>query len=405
MAEQVPEQPAGPETLFSLTPAGVSNTLIDYSTKAGESLWRQATAKLAEEPFDCTADGLRDFLQQVQRRSEIMGWDNSVLVIPKDPNDVTGPASDFFAHYGELTMTELRDLAKTYVTRKTRVAQDSFQLYHCLYNSLSKIGRDKVSLKHAEYTIETMRCGLLLLKVIIQASTIDTNATTSALRMALASLDEYMPSIGDDITKFNQYVCAQVELLKARGCETHDLTVNLFKAYATVKDSKFREYIAQKESEYEENNEELSYEKLMLFAENKFKIRKVRNQWNAPTPEEEKIIALEAYIKKINKTNVKKPPPKGTPKLDKRKGTQKETRKSYEPPAWTLIAPKEGEPKEKTVESKKWFWCPTHNKWTRHSPQECKGLAPKGDKGKRTKDRKVQLARAVTALAEESEEE
>ena len=70
-----------------------------------------------------------------------------------------------------------------------------------------------------------MQCGILLLKMVIQESFIDTNATTSVIRMALAFLDEYMPTVGDNITKFNQHVSAQVKLLKAREHQTHDLTV------------------------------------------------------------------------------------------------------------------------------------------------------------------------------------
>ena len=415
MAEAVPENPAAadPFKKWALSPGQLTDTFIEYGTKAGDSIWRDATAKLAEEPFDCTTDGLRDFLQLVKRRAQVMGWNNTILHIPVDMSDLLGASEDFFAHYGELKIEVLREHAITYATKKTRVAQESFQLYHCLYNSLSKVGRDKVSLKEAAYTIEVdgveMQCGVLLLKVIIQESSIDTNATTSAIRMALASLDEYMPTVGDNITKFNQHVSAQVELLKARGHQTHDLTVNLFKAYGTVKDSKFREYIAQKESEYEENNEELSYEKLMQLAENKYKIRKVRHQWNAPTPEEEKIIALESYIKKMDKGNPRNKVPalkKATPKDDKKKKSPKEPKKTYEPEPWMLLPPKEGEAKEKTVEGKSWYWCPKHDKWTRHKPEDCKGLRAKPGHEKKAKaKKKANLARAVSALAEESDEE
>ena len=264
----------------------------------------------------------------------------------------------------------------------------------------------KITLKHKEYTINDIRSGLLLLKVIIQASSIDSNATTSAVRMALASLDEYMPTVKDDISKFNAYVLTQVELLKARGHDTQDLTVNLFKAYGTVKDAKFREYIALKESEYEENSEEIPYEKLMLLAENKYKIRKVRQTWNERTPEEEKIIALEAYIKKLGKPKPPSKDPKKTPK-DPRKKTPKD-KGGREPEPWMLVAPKDGEPKEKSVENKTWHWCPKHAKWTRHKPEDCKGIGGNSEKkkGKESeKDKRLRLARAVTALAQESEEE
>lgn len=407
-AETSQEEDTNTDDFFALSPAGATRSVINYSTKSGDSLYRQATVKLADELFDCTADGLRDFLRQAERRSEVMGWDQSVLHIPNDFNDIAGPGINFFQNYGELKMDKLRKLVELYITGRTRAAQDSAQLYQCLYNSLSKVGRDKVYLKHSEYTVKSERSGTLLLKVIIQVSTIDTNATTSAIRLALVSLYEYMPTVNDDITKFNQHVSAQVELLKARGHDTQDLTVNLFKAYSTVRDAKFREYIAQKESEYEESTEELSYEKLMLLAENKFKIRKVRNTWNERTPEEEKIIALEAYIKKANKTGNYKSngKEKGKP-IDKKKPHKpdKKTKNFKEPEPWMMVAPKEGEPKEKTVNNLKWHWCPNHAKWTRHKPEECKGINGKKGNQSANREKKLKFARAVSALAEESEEE
>ena len=148
----------------------------------------------------------------------------------------------------------------------------------------------------------------------------------------------------------------------------------------------------------------------MLLAENKYKIRKVRQTWNERTPEEEKIIALEAQIRKMGKGDPNKGGGKGKgsgkdggkkkpPPNDKKK-----TKGGREPEPWMLVAPKEGEAKEKTVENKRWFWCPKHAKWTRHKPEECKGINGKFEK-KNNKDRNGRLARAVAALAEESGDE
>ncbi len=383
---------------FALSPALATDDVIDYSSKSGATIWREATAKLSDEAFDCDANSMRDFLELLRTRAETMGWDNSVLAIPSDPDHPEGEVKDFFQHYGKLTMEDLKAVARVYIGSQTRFAQDSMQLYKCLHNSLSKVGRDKVTLHREAYCIGGQPVGVLLLKTIIQQSHIDTNATTSAIRHALATLDTYMPVVSYDITKFNQYVRTQLEALQARGETTHDLTTNLFRAFLTVKDKDFKEYIKRKESDYEENNERLEPEKLMSLAENRYKIRKLRGIWNAPSPEDEKIIALEAKLKQLetqadNKTNTSK----GN---QKRKSTVED---------WMLVKPKPGEPEDKQVNGKDWHWCPKHEKWTRHKASECqgKGAAKTSDKAPKAKpqERKVKFANALSALVEDSDDE
>ena len=80
----------------------------------------------------------------------------------------------------------------------------------------------------------------------------------------------------------------------------------------------------------------------MTLVENKYKIRKVQGTWNACTPEEEKIIVLEAYIRKVksgaSRTKMdKKKPPK---EKESKKGKQ-------EPDPWMTVPPKTDKPHEK----------------------------------------------------------
>lgn len=394
-----------PGPTFALSPALATDDIIDYSSKAGATIWREATSKLSDEAFDCDANSMRDFLELLRTRAETMGWDNSVLAIPTDPDHPEGEVKDFFSHYGELSMEDLRAVVKVYVATPTRFAQDSMQLYKCLHNSLSKIGRDRVTLHRNAYCIGGQPVGVLLLKTIIQQSHIDTNATTSAIRHALATLDSYMPVVSYDITKFNQYVRTQLEALQARGETTHDLTTNLFRAYLTVKDKDFKEYIKRKESDYEENNERLEPEKLMSFAENRFKIRKLRGIWNAPSPEDEKIIALEAKLKRMENKKPGKANPNSKETNSNSKGNQK---KKFKVEDWMLVRPKPGESHDKVVDGKDWHWCPKHEKWTRHKPSECqgKGATKSGDKAKsKPQERKVRFANALSALVEEDSDE
>ena len=42
------------------------------------------------------------------------------------------------------------------------------------------------------------------------------------------------------------------------------------------------------------------------------------------------------------------------------------------PPTWKTVPPKEGEELIKTVNGKKYHWCPNHKAWTLHTPEECK---------------------------------
>ena len=79
-------------------------------------------------------------------------------------------------------------------------------LYKCLMNSISKTGKDKVTIWMDQYKVSGKSSGNLLLKLIIRESHLDTNATTSSIRMKLASLDVYILKIGCNITKFHGYV-------------------------------------------------------------------------------------------------------------------------------------------------------------------------------------------------------
>ena len=80
-------------------------------------------------------------------------------------------------------------------------AQDSFMLFKCLMNSISKEGKHKILIWKKQYTIAGYSSGNLLLKIIIRKSHLNTNATTESFRRKLSSLDTYILTIGSDITR------------------------------------------------------------------------------------------------------------------------------------------------------------------------------------------------------------
>ena len=182
-------------------------------------------------------------------------------------------------------------------------------IYKCLMNSLSREGKLKVEAWEEEYLVEndqgtTVPSGNLFLKIVIRESHLDTNATTQNIRSKLSSLDRYIVTIGNDVTKLNSYVKVLCLSLAARGEKTEDLLTNLFKAYLSVSDKTFVQYISRKLEGYEEGDD-IDSTKLMQLADMKFRILKERGQWDAPSEEEKKILALQTEIdfqtREINK--------------------------------------------------------------------------------------------------------
>jgi hypothetical protein len=76
-----------PPALFALTPAVAVTGVVDFKTREGQKLFQTATHKLEDEPFECDADGLHQFLKSLSARAEECGWANDTggfLRIPKD---------------------------------------------------------------------------------------------------------------------------------------------------------------------------------------------------------------------------------------------------------------------------------------------------------------------------------
>ena len=397
-AQQVPN--------FALAPALVGADVIDYSTSAGAKLYRASVEPLPHL-FDCSPAGLKVFLADIRDRAITTGWEN-ILDIPTDPND---PAvlTDLCESYGLITLQEVRAHATTYVNLQTRAAQNSMQLYQCIMSSLTKEGKAKVMLNRTEYSIGFQYSGACLLKVVISLSYIDTNATTTFIRGRLSSLDAYIKSIGSDVEKFNTYVKNQLDSLNARGETTQDLLANLFKGYAQASDHVFTAYIAKKQDEYHDGVD-VEPEHLMQLALNKYQTLVEDGKWNAPTEADSKIIALEAQVKKLTRAPAKAPA-KGKVGVDK-KDKKSPNKGNKNKPEWMAVAPKEGEPKKKTVKDKLYNWCPKHKAWVRHSPEQCegKGLGKHPDtKPAAKKDspdsKALQLSKALASIVDQVEED
>ena len=103
-----------------------------------------------------------------------------------------------------------------------------------------------------DFTIMGLSSGVVLLKIIIRESHIDTNATTMHIREKLSELDKYLETVGYNVVNLNDHAKDLMNSLRARGESSTDLVSNLFKAYKSAPDKNFRRYIAAKEDDYNE---------------------------------------------------------------------------------------------------------------------------------------------------------
>ena len=404
------EQPAPPlPPIFALTPGLISLDYLDYSQTSAQKLFKNASAALSTT-FDMKPENLKVFLSEIGLRSITYGW-HPVIDISDQPGNLTAPVHSLLTEYGCITLDQVKANAQQYHGYATRAAQDDRMLYNCIMVSLTKEAKDKVLLLSEEYHITGSPSGALLLKVVIRESHVDTNATIRHIRAGLSSLDTYMVQVNSDIDKFNQHVRGLIDALHARGATTEDLISNLFKGYATASNKTFVAYIAKKEDEYDEG-QDVKADSLMLLAENKYKAMVEGKRWNAPDAQMEKIIALEAQIKKMSHNNKgKKDKPKGNKATERTSNTSKLQKKNGKP-KWMMVKPKVGDPNQKVVNNKTYYWCPKHQGWGIHKPEDCRGKG--GIQGTKPKDNpeatpppipSLQPAQALQTIAESSLEE
>jgi hypothetical protein len=411
---------------FALSPAMAIPGVIDFTSRAGKGVFRYSTEKLDEELYNCQPDGMIQFLHSLSVRALEYGWDNEVtgiMMIPEDAANVLSNINNLIENYGQISLDTILAFETTYIDQPIRPAQDTYMLYKCLMNSISKEGKSKIMIWRSQFHVGGLPSGNLLLKVIIRESHLDTNATISTIRTKLSNLDSYMLSIGGDIEKFNTYVKGLEESLTARGQITTDLLINLFKGYLAVEDKSFHLYVLRKQEEYEEGGT-LTEDSLMNLTKNKFTLLKEAGRYNMPSAEEEKILALQAELKQASKQWKKKSDKTETKKKvewkdkDKDKGTG--TKKKADKPGWMAEKPKEENlRKSKSWNNKDWYWCSSdtggkcEGHWRVHKPSECEGRshkfvakhqsgAPAQDK---SSSKKLKLAHAISAIQDGTDEE
>lgn len=358
-----------PAGAFSLLPAA-NGQVIDYSTREGQRIGSDAR-KPFPTAFSLSADHLYQFTSLVHDSGDIYGYNRmgGILVVP----NAVGETVNISVGYSMRSVAEVRAHAMTYVFTQTREAQDSQNLYGNLIGSLTQEAQAKILQFMEEYTIADpnnpmakVKVGALLLRIIVRESHIDTAFTSRQVRLQLSSLDILMnsPKCNSNIDYFNRQVNGYLAQLNARDERTLDLMTNIIKGYKSCGDKRFVEYVNRLEERIDDG-EDIDAATVMARALTKYKVYVQRGEWQAPTAEDEKIIALETTLEAM-RAETTKVQPKGD-------GGNKPRRARRKQEAWQRIEPKRGEPLTKQHNGKEFKWCSKHQ-WCMHSDAECRNI-------------------------------
>ena len=132
---------------FALTPGLQHTAPYNFTVDKDVKLYRAAIKSLfpENERFDCNPEALKDFLDVLRVRVDAYGLED-IMLIPEDPADPFGYTIDMLTNYGLVTMEQVIAAANSYVSTNTRAAQNSMALFMCLMETLSREGRNKVTI-------------------------------------------------------------------------------------------------------------------------------------------------------------------------------------------------------------------------------------------------------------------
>ena len=241
IANAMPQPVQQPPVVFNRSPlgAGPANQIINYETKEGRKFHERATRSLFPqgELYGIEPSEFKTLMTRLAERAKDLGFTviGGLCMIPPDPqHPLQGPHLNSVEDYGRTTLDQIRAWEETFLGanagQQGRLAQDSKILYDLLMASLSSQGLARIDIWKHQYVImvggEPRESGGCLLKVIVRESYLDSTATTSAIRLQLSTLDDYIHENGTDLIAFNTHVRQLMDGLAARGTHSTPMEWN-----------------------------------------------------------------------------------------------------------------------------------------------------------------------------------
>ena len=410
--------PGGQAPIFSLTPGVQDINFIDYGTKAGKKIFEEAT-KAVKDEFDGTSEKVTILQEQMEGKCTDFGWNNQdtsdIINIPPDLLN-PGDTVNLLQEYSQLSMAMITTWAMAFiVNRNTRRAQNNYNMYRSLVNSLDSDTQTIMALEKDKYTVQGQVITALFYKILISKAEVDTQATIALTRTALTKLDQKMLDLNSNVKDFNTYVKTCKSKLNNRRADSSDLLINLFTGYKAARDSDFVDTIQQVEKDYlHGKTPNLTDEQLMSQALVAYQVRKEAGIWGNLSQEQELIVAMQAELSGIKdkrlKLDTKSNKTKGKGKGKGKKKQGERTRSEYQRlNPWKYKNTNNAT--TKVHDSKTYYWCKYHNNgdgmWVEHQLSECRNRErdEANSPGTDPTSAETQAHAAIAAIQEESEEE
>jgi hypothetical protein len=189
--------------VFVLSPALVNaGAFLDLNSISGAKLFKSGAQPLSQTFDFSDHSDLQVFLDLLKTKTRVQGW-SRVFTVPVTTAGLTVNHS-LLSNYGIIPIADVTQDVLSYVDTQTKVPQDSFMAFQCIFASLEMEFLKTITMEAWKYHVgqgQTPAASLLLSKAIIMRAHVDTQATGTFIREALSQLDVKMSGLDSNITK------------------------------------------------------------------------------------------------------------------------------------------------------------------------------------------------------------
>jgi hypothetical protein len=240
-----------------------------------------------------------------------LGWEKGAQNIIKFTNRDSRQIS-LIAEYGQIDADTLKTgyepfILTTGINTDNRAVQNNVLMWRCLYKCLTKEAKATLLTYRKDYEIiiigELKVVAPLMYKMIMRLATLDGNTTVTALKTNLCELAQYAIKHNGNIDEIHTYFNQYYAQLKARGQSIDNVHTILFDAYLLgMPDATFHDYMHRLQDDWMDQTGDMrnaTHKDIMKKANAKYDLLVNSGKWGAKSPDQEKIIALNAHVKEL----------------------------------------------------------------------------------------------------------
>jgi hypothetical protein len=107
------------DVAFAFSPAQAVQGLLDFLKSEHSKIYKSAIREVSKDPFDCEAEGLYQFLKDVQDRADKMGWSDNILNITLEVTDDIEPVQEnLIDNYGTISLEQVVESELQYINEQ-----------------------------------------------------------------------------------------------------------------------------------------------------------------------------------------------------------------------------------------------------------------------------------------------